>query len=74
MARSRRPTLLAGRTGCGLLRFWLELLRQRLELLRLLLERLRQQLVLVLLQRLPLEPKRQPMLARQRMPELLPER
>ena len=47
--------------------------RQRLELLRLLLERLRQQ-QLELVQRLPLEPKLLPMLARQRMPELLPER
>jgi len=42
-------------------------------LLRLLLERLHL-LQLVLVQRLPQEPKRQPMLARQRMPELLPER
>ncbi|APA67193.1 hypothetical protein YQ44_04400 [Janthinobacterium sp. 1_2014MBL_MicDiv] len=59
--------------GCGLLRFWLERLHQRLERLRLLQELLRQrQLVLVL--RLPLERKRQPMLARQRMPVLLPER
>ena len=73
MARSRRPILRTGRTGCALLRFWLERLRQRLELLRLLLERLHlRQLVLV--QRLPQEPKRQPMLARQRMPVLLPER
>jgi len=66
--RSRLPTLLADRTGCVLLRFWLELLRRRLE-------RLRQLLVLqVLVQRLPLEPKLLPMLARQRMLVLLPER